>query len=277
MFDVVRPLGGTPAGRTQCAPTGVRSVNESRHDLPRLPQEPRRLRGDAGAGRTGWAHPDQRGARGRSPHRQHVRLHRQVQAGIHQRHPGDGRAEEDRRLPAAGGHRVPRRAVQGRAEGSDTRDRRAAGDWRSTRHRRCARRPWSTRFRSNGRGLARRSLGEGGGSADDAAPEGETRPAWRACGTANLHLRRRDASTPGDAAPLRVRQGRGRLRLHVRVLHHPASQGPAIAAGRRPRSSAKRTISPAAASRNCCSSARTPPSTATTWASEARSRACFAS
>ena len=35
-----------------------------------------------------------------------------------------------------------------------------------------------------------------------------------------LPLRRRHASLPDDAEAFRLRQGRGRLRLHVRVLHH---------------------------------------------------------
>ena len=75
-----------------------------------------------------------------------------------------------------------------------------------------------------------------------AAPEGdEARPAWRARRAAHLHLRRRDAATAGDAAALRLRQGRRRLRLHVRVLHHPASARPLSQPARRrdrPRSAA---------------------------------------
>ena len=37
----------------------------------------------------------------------------------------------------------------------------------------------------------------------------------------DLHLRRGDAALPDDAEALRLREDRGGLRLHVRVLHHP--------------------------------------------------------
>ena len=43
---------------------------------------------------------------------------------------------------------------------------------------------------------------------------------------ADLHLRRRHAASPRDAAALRVRQDRRRLRLQVRVLHHPDAARP---------------------------------------------------
>ena len=54
------------------------------------------------------------------------------------------------------------------------------------------------------------------------------------------------------------------LRLQVRVLHHPDAARRTIAAGRPTRSSARRARWPRAASRNCCSSRRTRPSTAST-------------
>ena len=54
---------------------------------------------------------------------------------------------------------------------------------------------------------------------DDAPARGQFGPAPRR--TANLHLRRRHAAPPDDAGAFRVREDCRRLRLHVRVLHHP--------------------------------------------------------
>ena len=94
---------------------------------------------------------------------------------------------------------------------------------------------------------------------------------------ADLHLRRRHAAAAGDAAALRLREDRRRLRLQVRVLHHPdAARRLSQPAGRLDRR-AKRARWPRAASRNCCSSRRTRRSTASTAASAARWRACCAS
>ena len=92
-----------------------------------------------------------------------------------------------------------------------------------------------------------------------------------------LYLRRRHAARVRHAAPLRVRESRRRLRLQVRVLHHPD-------AARRYRSrpaavdragGAQR--SRRAASRSCCSSRRTRPSTASTATSAAPWPGCCAS
>ena len=47
-----------------------------------------------------------------------------------------------------------------------------------------------------------------------------------AAGAPDLHLRRRHAACPRHAAALRVREGRRRLRLQVRVLHHPDAARP---------------------------------------------------
>ena len=52
---------------------------------------------------------------------------------------------------------------------------------------------------------------------------------WR---VADLHLRRRHAPAHGDAEALRLREDRRRLRLQVRVLHHPdAARGLSQPAG----------------------------------------------
>ena len=61
----------------------------------------------------------------------------------------------------------------------------------------------------------------------------EARPAWGTRRAAHLPLRRRDAATAGDAGALRLRQGGRGLRLHVRVLHHPASPWPLSQPARR--------------------------------------------
>ena len=74
----------------------------------------------------------------------------------------------------------------------------------------------------------------------------------RQASPADLHLRRRHAAPPDDAEALRLRQDRRRLRLHVRVLHHPDAAR-RISQPRRPsRSCAKRGRWPRAACANCC-------------------------
>ena len=80
---------------------------------------------------------------------------------------------------------------------------------------------------------------------------------------ADLPLRRQHAAASGDATALRVCEGGGRLRLHLRLLHHSAAARPLSLARRPTRSCAKHTRSPIAGSKSCCSSVRTPPSTAT--------------
>ena len=56
-----------------------------------------------------------------------------------------------------------------------------------------------------------------------------------------LHLRRRHAATPRDAEALRVREDRRRLRLQVRLLHHPDAAGAHTGAGPRNPSCARRS------------------------------------
>ena len=89
-----------------------------------------------------------------------------------------------------------------------------------------------------------------------------------------VSLRRRHAAPPRHAPPLRLRQGGRRLRLQVRLLHHPDAARPLPQPRRTTRWCRKRARWPSAASRNCCSSRRTRRSTATTAASAARWRAC---
>ena len=89
-----------------------------------------------------------------------------------------------------------------------------------------------------------------------------------------------DAETPrvtDDAEALRLREDRRRLRLHLRVLHHPDAARRSTAAGPARRSSPRRGRWRRAASRNCCSSRRTRRSTASTARSAARWRRSCAS
>ena len=73
-----------------------------------------------------------------------------------------------------------------------------------------------------------RRLSAGDAQALDARPA-RSEPQWRRgivsavahARAADLHLRSRDASRADDAAALRVHQDRGRLRLQLRLLHHP--------------------------------------------------------
>ena len=168
--------------------------NEDWNDLPRLPQEPRRLRGDAGARPAGGARADPRRRRGRRARRQHLRLHRQGEAGVDRHHPRDGRAQEDRRLPDAGRDRLHGGALSRRAARADSGDRRGARDGRGAgdRARRCLRTPGS------GSGIVPGSAA--------IAPQllrsnGEPRlgriripePGARSPAPAHLHLRRRHA------------------------------------------------------------------------------------
>ena len=94
-------------------------------------------------------------------------------------------------------------------------------------------------------------------SSDFAAATGPTRRRLRPSDlrtrrSADLHLRRRHAAPPDDAAAFRVREDRRRLRLHVRVLHHPDAARLSTEAARPSRSCAKRARWPSAACANCC-------------------------
>ena len=74
----LRAVKATPNDRT------------GRHDQPRLRQEPRRQRGDAGRAREPRASDRQRSGGGRDGHRQHLRLCRGGQAGVDRRDPRGG-------------------------------------------------------------------------------------------------------------------------------------------------------------------------------------------
>ena len=104
---------------------------------------------------------------------------------------------------------------------------------------------------SGDRRPARHRAGSGDCRSDRTGPLRGTRPTCRSCARmvnrshpsgphpapspiphrrpsppAYLHLRRRDAAPAGHAAALRVPQDRRRLRLQVRVLHHPDTPRP---------------------------------------------------
>ncbi len=91
---------------------------------------------------------------------------------------------------------------------------------------------------------------------------------------ARLPVRRPHPSPPHHPRALRLREDCRGLQLQVRLLHHPAAAGPATGAVRPPRSCVRPEPSPREASRNCCSSPRTRPTSAMTGASAARSRGC---
>ena len=211
----------------------------------------------------------QRRGRRRRARRQHLRVHRLGEAGIDRRHPRDGAAQEGRRVPAADRDRLPGRAVSRRAASGDP------GDRRRARHRRSARRSSSAIGGAHAPGGAAPLTFF---TSARAAPARARQP--RAPGSAvaaRLHLRRRHAAAARHAAALRVRQGRRRLRLQVRVLHHPdAARRLSQPAGRldRPRSARAgrarrqgaaahlaghdvlrhRSAASAARSRGCCAS-----------------------
>ena len=125
--------------------------------------------------------------------------------------------------PAAGRHRLSGRAVS-----------RRAASRRSPRSTRCS-------APARCRGFSRRSAGPAADAADPAArasrspfytPRSEAlagqSPSTPRFGIdlPDLSLRRRHAATAGDARALRVSQDRRRLRLQVRVLHHPEDARP---------------------------------------------------
>ena len=188
---------------------------------------------------------DPRRRRRRRARRQHLRVHRQGEAGIDRHHPRDGRAQEDRR--------AARRWSSPAA-------------WRSAIATSCARRfRRSTRCsaRAKCRRSSMRSAASGSGLRDSGSipllrANGEPigprpgRPEPESRRPPDLHLRRRHAAAAGDAAALRLREDRRRLRLQVRLLHHPdAARQLSQPAGRLDRR-ARRERWPRAASRSCC-------------------------
>ena len=92
-----------------------------------------------------------------------------------------------------------------------------------------------------GTGAARLSHRRSPDPASIASPTSRTAP--------HLPLRRRHAAAADDAAALRLHQDRRRLRLHLRVLHHPDAARRSTAAGRTTRSCARRGRWRSAASR----------------------------
>ena len=133
------------------------------------------------------------------------------------------RAQEGRRVPAAHRDRLPRRAVSRRAEGRD------AGDRRGARHRRGAGDRPRDRRRAAASPLTFFAPGPTSTELRHRHP-GTRQPS--AAPSPDLHLRRRHSAPARDAAALRLREDRRRLRLQVRVLHHPDAARRTIAAGR---------------------------------------------
>ena len=150
------------------------------------------------------------------------------------------RAQEDRRVQAAGRHRLPGRALPRRAASA-----------RSRRSTRCSAPAKCRTSSARSRGGAERRSADCRPAVrallDPAVRRtgraGEPPAARVAHGAADLHLRRRHAAAAGDAEALRLREDRRRLRLQVRVLHHPDAARRSTAAGRPTRSSARRARS----------------------------------
>ena len=157
-------------------------------DLPRLPEEPRRLRGDARARAAGRPRAHARRRRRRRARRQHVRVHRLGQAGVDRRHPRDGRAQEAtapcRRLVVTG---CLAERYRDELQARDPRDRRRA------RHRRGAARS-SARIGGASRAARWRPCVSADGCSDrPARPDGAPAASARA---AALPTYLYDADTP---------------------------------------------------------------------------------
>ena len=171
----------------------------------------------------------------RRARRQHLRVHRLGEAGVDRRDPRDGAAQDGRRVPAADRHRLPRRALPRRAERARSpRSTRCSAPARCRRS--SARSAAEPRRRSPLTFVRRRRSHSPARGAD--ARHGTRAAASRSPRrAADLSLRRRHAAPPGDAEALRLREDRRRLRLQVRVLHHPDAARRTTAAGRATRSS----------------------------------------
>ena len=246
-----------------------------------LPEEPRRFRGDAGLGPAGGPRADARPGRGRGAGRQHLRLHRQGQAGVGGRHPRDGRVQEDRRLQDARRGRLPGRALPRRAQGPDSGNRPHPRHRRRPRDRRGPRRPGGPRTARAAGGVIQilRKSGEAvaakpGSAAPHSACSATRLPAStvaRLCRPISTTPRRRGCSrrrgiTPTSRSP--------RAATTSAASASSPSCAATTAAGPTTRSCARPRRWRRAASRNCCSSRRTRPSTASIAASAARWRAC---
>ena len=175
---------------------------------------------------------------------------------------------------APGGDRLPGRALPRRPAEGDPGDRRACSAPATSRtfSRRFSREPPPagaapmTFYR-------REPRLPGSGSHEPPGPEPPAQP--RPClrrGSAHISLRRRHAAPPLDPRPLRLREDRRGLRLQVRVLRDPEDARALPQPDRRVGGRRGRGRWPPAASRNCCSSRRTRPSTASTGRSATRCR-----
>ena len=160
--------------------------------------------------------------------RQHLRLHRLGQAGVDRHHPRDGASTR----PTAPAARLIVTGCMAERYRDELKKEIPEIDARA-RHRPGA--------RDRRRDHRRRDADDVLSQAQPAPSAPSTRPLSTA--SADLHLRRRHAAAHGDAEALRLREDRRRLRLQVRVLHHPdAARRVPQPAGRfdRPRSARAR-------------------------------------
>src|SRR5262249_43891478 len=104
-----------------------RVVNESWFRLSWMSKEPRRWRGHAGLCPRGGARDHPCGS-GRGRHRrEHLRVHRQREAGIDRHDPRDGAAEARRQMLAPRRHRLSCGTLSGPVDERDPGNRRVAG------------------------------------------------------------------------------------------------------------------------------------------------------
>ena len=119
-------------------------------------------------------------------------------------------------LPEAGRHRLPGRALPRRAAG-----RRSARSTRCSARAKCP--TSSARSPAPAAGARCRRAGH---ACSGAPPRLRRRGAPTPRALPDVPLRRRHAAHAGHAEALRLREGGRRLRLHVRVLHHPDAARP---------------------------------------------------
>ena len=229
-------------------------MHEDWNDLPRLPEEPRRLRGDAGAGRS---RPDTADAT--TPPRPTCSSSTPARSSTR---PSRNRSTPFSRWPSTRSDGACRRLVvtgclaeRYRDElGGDSRDRRRPRHRRSARHRRRDRRPARDRRRCRSARRARRSPRPA-----HVRTLGTAKPptvidvgAGFATPSSDISLRRRHSPAPGDAAAT-TPTSRSPKAATTRAPSASSRRCAAITAAAPPTSIVREaTSSPPAASRNCC-------------------------